>query len=316
MQDILGLANCASKDSIFNTGVPLCDLAKKKIKGVIFADKGTTFSGADIASTASFIAAVKTKTTAARGGRVYPVWDILNFEDTTGDPSTGAVGNLSNATIITQDASPAFRFGYNGSEARAARMAAMNGASLDMFIVDDQFAVYGASKNGGFGGFSVLQAYHYTTKFITGDAVNQYSFRVTLGDISEYRDTSTYVVTNSGILAAVGLINIQQKKFDLTSNVLKVEALADGGTNLEPLYGAELAAETWTLTNLDTGENVAITSVAKDDADDVFVVTIDTTAYTAAASGTRFQLDGPTAADMSAAGVKPFEFVGFVFEKP
>jgi hypothetical protein len=125
MADILNLANCASPDSVFNVGVPPCDLSKKKMKGVIFADSGVSFSGSEIASVAAFIAAVKTKSTAARGGRVYPIWDILNFEDNTGDPSTGSIGNLSTATIITQDAVPSFSFGYNGTEARHRRMAAM-----------------------------------------------------------------------------------------------------------------------------------------------------------------------------------------------
>ena len=159
LASVLGLANCATPDSIFNTGVPPCDLKKKKMKGVIFADRGVTFSGADVASAAAFIAAVKTKTTAARGGRVYPVWDLLNFEDNTGEPATGGIGNLTTATITTSDAVPAFRFGYNGTETRHTRMSAMSGATLDVFFVDEGFAVYGTLKSEGvIGGYNVLQA--------------------------------------------------------------------------------------------------------------------------------------------------------------
>lgn len=316
MANILDLANCASPDSIFNVGVPPCDLSKKKMKGVIFADKGVTFTGAEIASVAAFIQAVKDKTTAARGGRVYPVWDINNFEDNTGDPATGGIGNLTNATIVTQDAIPSFRFGYNGSEARHKRMAAMSGASLDVFFVDEQFAVYGTQDaEGVFGGFSVLQAYVDTSKFIVADAVNQYAFRLTLGSISEYRDQSLYVVTNSGILAAVGLINVQLSQLSAVDNVHKIQAIADGGTNLEPLYGNELDGLTWTAINLQTGAAFVVTSVARDSALDAFTVTLDSTAWTALSVDDQVQIYGPTAAAMAAAGVKPFEMISVIVTK-
>lgn len=314
--NILGLANCASQDSVFNVGVPPCDLAKKRMKGVIFADKGVTFSGADIASVNSFIGAVKTKTTAARGGRVYPIWDLLNFEDNTGEPSTGSVGNLTTATRITSDAIPAFRYGYNGTEARHKRIAAMMGASLDVFFVDEQFAVYGTEVAAGeFGGFSVLQAYADTSKFPVADSVNQYSFRVTLGSIAQYRDQSLYVVTNAGILAATGLININLIEDSNIANVYKIGVIADGGTNLEPLYGGDLDGLTWTATNLETGNAITVTSVADDTANKVLTITFDSTAYTALNSGDRIQLMGPSAADMATAGVKPYEIISLVITK-
>jgi len=60
MATILNVANCASPDSVFNVGLPPCDLAKKKIKGLIFADKAVRFSASDTSSVAAFIAAVKT----------------------------------------------------------------------------------------------------------------------------------------------------------------------------------------------------------------------------------------------------------------
>lgn len=316
MADLKNLANCASPDSIFNVGIPPCDLAKKKIKGVIFADKGVRFTSAETASVAAFLAAVKTKTTAARGGRVYPVLDILNFEDQTGDPATGSVGNLSTATIITNDAVPAFRFGYNGTEARHARMAAMAGAQLDMFIVDDQWAVYGTLDGDDFAGYSVLQAYAYTSKFIVSDSVNQYSFRVTLADITEYRDKSIYVVTNASLATAgAGLVNVQLSKLSNASNVYKIKMIADGGTDMEPTYGAAIAGLTFTAVNLETGAALTITSVADDTALDALTVTIDNTQWTAMTVGDRFQLNGPSAAALAGAGVKYFEIVSVAIAK-
>lgn len=316
MADIKNVANCASPDSVFNVGLPPCDLAKKKIKGVIFADKGVRFNTSDTASVAAFIAAVKAKTYAARGGRVYPIWDVLNFEDSTGDPSTGSVGNLSTATVVTNDAVPVFRFGYNGTEARHQRMAAMNGASVDMFIVDDQWAVYGTLDGGEFAGFSVLQAYPYTSKFIVSDTVNQYSFRVTLGDITEYRDNSQYIVTNSGLSAAAGLVNVQLSELSKTGGAVKVLAIADGGTNLEPLYTTAISGLTWTAKNLETGASFTVTSVADSPSDDSYLVTLDSTQWSALSSGNRVQISGPSASALAGANVKYFEMLPVIVTKP
>ena len=313
--DIRNLANCANPDSVFNVGKPLCDLKKKKMKGVILMDAGVVFTGADIASVAAFIAAVKSKTTAPRGGRVYPIWDVTNFEDNTGDPATGGVGNLSTATIVTSDAIPAFRFGYDGSEARHKRIAAMAGASLEVMFVDDQFAVYGTDKANGIGGFSVLQAYADTSKFIVADAVNQYSFRLTLGSINEYRDQSSYVVTNAGILAAVGLINVEMKEVSHASNVYQVAVIADGGTNMEELHGAALAGLTFTARNLETGAAIPVTSVSRNAALHALTMTLDTTAFGAMAVGDRFEISGPDSSALAAAGVKPFEIITSTFVK-
>lgn len=313
MPNIMDIANCASPDSVFNVGVPLCDLAKGKMKGVIFLDKGVTFSPSDCASVVAFIAALKAKTIAARGSRAYPVFDINNFEDNTGDPTTGSIGNLTTATIVTSDAIPAFRFGYNGTETRHRRMALMSGSSLDVMFLDDKFAVYGTAKGDNFGGYSVLQAYADTSKFIVADAVNQYSFRITLGSISEYRDASRFVVTNTGVLAAVGLINVELKLQSSATNVHDFLIIADGGTDLGPLYGTIIDGLTFTAVNLETGAAFTVTSVAY--AAGELTITLDSTAWTALTVGDRVQINGPSASALSAAGVKPFEIVPVIVVK-
>jgi hypothetical protein len=125
-----------------------------------------------------------------------------------------------------------------------------------------------------------------------------------------------YIVLNSGITAAVGLINFQLSKLSNASNVYKIKAIADGGTDLEPLYGAAMAALTWTAVNLQTGAAFTVTSVADDTALDAFTVTFDSTAYTALTSGQKIQLYAPTAAAMDAADVTPYEGISVVITKP
>lgn len=316
MADILGLANCATPDSLFNTGVPLCDIAKGKIRAIIYLDKGVYFTPAHRVSAAAFLAELKIKTTAARGSRAYPIFDLLNFEDNTGDPATGAIGNLTNATIITQESVPSFRFGYNGSEARHGRMSLMASQSLDVMFVDDKYAIYGTKDGVNFKGYSVLQAYADVSKFIVTDAVNQYGFRITLGDVSQYKEKSTYIVGGAAMFNVQGLINVQLTELSKAANVFKIQPISDGGTNLEPLNGAAIAALTFTAINNQTGAAFTITSVADDTALDALTVTGDSTLWTALASGDSITLYGPTAAALSAAGVKPYEFIPVVITKP
>lgn len=317
LNDILSVANCARPDSVFNTGKPLCDLKKSKFFGVIFMDAGLEIEGAPLASVPAFIQWLKDATVAERGQRVYPLFDIRNFTDNTGDPATGSVGNLSTATIVTSDAVPVFKFGYNGSEKRHSRLAEMTGASLDVLFVDDQFAVYGTlGPNGGIKGYSIEQAYTDTSKFIIADSVDQYAFRITLADAKEYRNRSEYVVTNNGLSSVAGLVNATMKLVSLAANVANLQIIADGGTNLEPLHGAAIAAETFTARRLDTGAAIAVTGAADDAANDQIDITLDSTAYTAVPSGVQIEIVGPSAADLSAAGVKPYEFISVIFEKP
>ncbi|HEY9662294.1 MAG TPA: hypothetical protein V6C65_27885, partial [Allocoleopsis sp.] len=286
MASVLNVADCAAPDSVFNTGVPPCDLSKKKIKGVILLDHGTEFTGGDVASKAAFIAAIKTATTAARGSRAYPIWDLRNFEDSSGDPATGGVGNLTTSTVITSDVVPVFRFGYKGTEKRHTRMAALAGATLDLLLVDEGWTVYGTiGPNGGLCGYTIEQAYADTSKFPIADAVNQYSFRITLADAVEYRDRSSYIKADSTLATALGLVNVELSQYSLVSNVAKLYMIADGGTNLEPAYGAILDGLTWTATNLETGASFTVTSVATDSTNDVMTVTLDSTAWAALASG-------------------------------
>lgn len=316
MADILNLPNCATQETEFNTGIPLCDLIKKKILGVIFVDSGVYFTAAHRASTTAFLTELAAKTVAARGSRAYPLWDIRNYDDQTGEPTKGGVGNLTTSQVVTADGIPAFRFGYNGGEIQHQILANIESGQYDMFIVDEGYTVYGTRDGVNLKGFSTEQIYVNPSKFQVTDRVNQYSFDVTLASMIEYKQRSGFIVTNSTITEKVGLINITLSEFSLVSNVLKAIMTAAGGTNLEPLYGAALDGLTWTAKNAQTDASFTVTSVATDAANDAMTITLDSTAWTALTSGQSVIIYGPTPAAMSAANIAPFEFVPYTVTKP
>ena len=317
MASILNVPDCASVDTVFNTGKPACDFIKGiPKKGVILLDKGTSFSASDLASVTAFISALKAKTYAARGGRVYPIWDIDNFEEDVPDPTTGSVGNMTTEQIFVSDPLPAFRVGYGGGELQHARIGSMSGGSYDFMIVDDNYTVYGTkTADGGMKGWSTSQIFVYPSKFRVADAVNQYSFRIQLGSIAEYRENVSAVKTNSTILTAYGLINVPLSELSKAANVVKVQAVADGGTNLEPIYGATISGLTWTAKKAD-GTAFTVTSVADSPSDDSYAVTLDSTAWTALSSGDTVTIYGPTAAALAGASVAPYEMIAVTVTKP
>lgn len=317
MASILNVPDCASVDTVFNTGQPLCDFIKGiPKKGVILLDRGATFTAAQMASVGAFLAELQVKATAARGSRAYPIWDINNFEEEVPDPTTGAVGNMTTEQIYVSDPLPAFRVGYGGGELQHARVGAMSGGSYDFMIVDDNYTVYGTkTATGGLKGWTTSQIFVYPSKFRVADAVNQYSFRIQLGSITEYRENIGALKANSSILSVYGLINVPLSELSKASNVVKVQAIADGGTNLEPLYGTAISALTWTAKKSD-GTSFTVTSSADDAALDAYTITLDSAAYTALSSGATVTIYGPTAAALYAAGVAPYEMIPVIITKP
>lgn len=317
MATILNIPDCAGASTYFNTGKPSCDFVKgipKKM--IIFLDKGTSFSAADMASASTFLAALEAKTYAARGGRAYPIPDINNFEEDTPEPSTGSMGNMTTKQIYISDPINSFRVGYDGGELQHARISLMNNGNYDVMIVDDGFTVYGTqTATGGFKGWSTSQIFVPPSKFRVADAVNQYSFRIQLSSNTEMRENIAAVKTNDGIMDILGLINFQLSKLSNSSNVYKIQAIADGGTNLEPLFGSAMAGLTWTAKKVSDGSAFTITSVADDTALDAFTVTFDSTMYAALASGGQIELFPPTSTLLAGADVTPYEGISVIITK-
>lgn len=313
--DLLNIPSCATEESQFNTGVPLCDLKKKKLIGVIFADAGVYFTAAHRASTTAFLAEVAAKTIADRGSRVYPLWNIRNLEDQTSEPGKGSVGNLTTTQSNVSDGIPAFNFGYAGGELQHAILSKVESGNYDVFLVDADYVVYGTQSGTNMVGFSTEQIYVNLSKFPVSDFVNQYSFSITFSSMIEWKSQSAFVVTNSGLTAKVGLIGVPLALLSSATNVHKVLAVAVGGTNLQELYGTAISALTWTAVNMQTGAAFTVTGVANNATDDCYNVTLDSTLWTALTSGDQVKIVGPTPAALSGASVAPYEFFSLIVTK-
>lgn len=320
--DILNLPNCGGVTGTFNSGVNICDIIKDIPFGLLLMDAGVEFSAADRADVETFVAAIKTKTRAARGGRVYPLWDLVNYEDATKEATRGQVGNLSTSDIKLVDAVPGFKFGHYKGELFHQKLSRAERETLRLMIIDQNFAVYGTKKaGGGMTGYSLNEFSVDPSKFATPAGAAQYPFNVVLASLLEYKDNMAFVQTDSTLGNISGLNDVNLTLFNLTSNVAKIKILTDGDQqDLFDLYDSELAAVgAWTLINKQTGAAITITSVAATDTvNKVWTVTIDSTAWTALASLDKVLLNLAAASVLSATYlVDGYESAGALeIEKP
>lgn len=316
MADLLNLGDCATLETTFNTGVPLCDIIKKKLIGAIFADKGVFFTAAHRASVAAFLAELGAKTIAARGLRTYPLWNLRNFADETGQPTKGGLGNLTTSQVIVADGIPAMSFGYKGGEIQHAVLAKVEAGNYDIFLVDEAYRIYGTKSGDNMVGFSTEQIYVNISKFPVTDYVNQYSFSITFGSMIEWKAQSCFFVLNANITSNVGLLNVTPTLLSLTSNVAKLKYVAIGGTDLEPLYTTSISGLAHTAINVQTGAAFTVTGTADSPSDDSYAVTLDTTAWGLLTSGDKVKIIPPTPAALAGASVKYFEIYPFIVTKP
>lgn len=319
--DILNLPNCGGVTGTFNSGVNLCDIIKDIPFGLLLMDTGVEFNEASRADVATFVDAIKDATRAARGSRVYPIWDLVHYEDATKEATRGTVGNLSTSDIKLVDAVPGFKFGHYKGELFHQKLSRAERERLRLMIIDQNYAVYGTKKAGGaMTGFSLNEFSVDPSKFATPQGAAQYFFNVVLASILEYKDNLAFVQADSTLGNISGLIDVNLSQFSLASNVVKVKILTDGDQqNLFDLYDTELAnVGAWTLFNKQTGAAITITSVAVDNTNKVWTVTIDNTAWGLLGSGDKVDLDLAAAAVLSATyNVDGYESTGpLVVTKP
>lgn len=312
MADILNIPNCGVNSS-GNSGVDVCDVIRKTLKGIILTDPNFQIAAGSRVDLNTFMAYLDTATTAARGVRIYPIPDLVNFDDKSSEATRGSLGNITVAQIDLVDAIPEFEFRHYNGEAYHKKLSRFNSQSVRIFIYDDANQLFGTlDSNNNLKGYTLAQFRTILAKFGTASESAHYPFKVVMKSAAEYRDNVGYIICDSRLSALSGIIDVINSLTSQTTNVVKVKALTEGsGTNLGDLYSVTLASVSlWVVKRLDTGATVTITSVTWDAATSSFVVTIDSTIYTAAPSTTKFTIDQAAASVLDVANVSPYESKG------
>lgn len=293
MGNVLNIPNCGGTTSTFNSGVPLCDVIRDVPYGLLLVDSGREFTSAEMATLATFVATLKTASRAARGGRVFPIWALTNFEDKSKEPTKGAIGNLTNSEIQLVDGVPSFAFQHRKGDIFHSLLVKAEAGGFTMMIVDQNYVVYGTQTAAGkFTGFSLAEFKAQLPKFQTPQSPSSYPFEVTLASIAEYKENLAFVQCDSTIVGISGLRDVTLSMFSQASNVIKVGITGLGGKNVGALFTSELTQLTaWLAKKVSDGSAFTITSVVWDSVNQVFTVTLDSTTYTALTVGTKLTLD-------------------------
>lgn len=313
MADILSIPECGGTTGQFNSGIPLCDVIRDIPLGIIGLDAGVGWNAAERASKSAFLTKLQTMIRADRGARAYPFFKLTNFDDKSKEPTKGALGNLTNGEITTNDGIPAFDFQHRIGEVFHKKLLQAQNAGLTWIIVDKKYVVYGTLDSSLFTGYSTAEFYVALAKFGTTSAASVYPFSITFANMAEWRENGGFIQLDSTVVSKTGIRDVALSLELLTSNVAKIKALGLGGVNMGTLFSVELAsASAWVAKNAQTGATFTITSVAWDSTNSRFNVTLDSTLFTALASGDKVTVALASASALYALGIDGYESTGVV----
>lgn len=318
MADILQIPSCGGTTGTFNSGIPLCDIIRGIPMGLIGLDAGVGFSAAERADNATFVAALITKTRAARGSRAYPFFSLTNFEDKSKEPTKAALGNLTNGEITTNDGIPAFAFQHRIGELFHQKLMEAQNADMTWLIVDKNYVVYGTLDGSTFRGFSLSEFYVALPKFGNLSTASSYQFEMTLESQTEYKENGRFIQSSSALVAATGIRDVVLAA-TVASSVLSVSLTAIGGKNLTDLYATELGqAGAWEVKKTSSGAAVTV-SPAFNSSTGKMDLTLSGTPWTGGSTGDAYTVNLVTPAALKAltSPIDGYESTGIVsFTKP
>lgn len=314
MADLLNLPNCGGSAGTFNSGFPLCDVIRSAPRALLLLDAGVGFDAAARASVATLVAAIKTATRAPRGSRVYPIMSISNFDDTSTAATKAAIGNLSIQQITMQEGVPSFDFQHRKGDMYHKQLSKAENSNLTLMIIDNNYVIYGTQTSGGlFAGYTLAEFKAQLAKFATASTPSNYPFSVVLNDITEYKENLAFVQLDSTVMNISGNVDTVLSLVSQSVNVANISATAAGGKSLGDNFSSEMAdIDAWKATNHQTGADFTITSVTYNGTAKYFVVTLDSTAFTALTSGDKVDIDLVDVSALKDLGVDGFESTGFI----
>lgn len=314
MASILNIPNCGQQGT-GNTGIDVCKTIRKSFGGSILADPSFKLTPANMADVDTCIAALEAAALAARGSRIYPIYEVSNAEPRNTEATRASIGNINTGTVKTNDAIPGFDLQHYNGENYHLKLGRLEGQTLDSFLWDKDFTLYGYyDSDGNLHPYELSEFYTDIPLFGTGSETAKYPFGMTLKSAQQYKNQVGYVKLDSRLAAIVGLLDVNLSVFNHTTNVVKIGATIEGaGSNFIELFNGELdASAAWSVTNQATGAAFTVTSYAYDSTNKVITITLDSTAYTALSSGAKIDINLVGAAALDALNVSPYESTGKV----
>lgn len=315
MSNIIDLCGLAGG----NTGGVACDPRRANFKTVVIGNM--VFDAADYASSTAFKTAMIAATKLATGdsGKAFPFPEIVGVAENTPANKVATLGNGLEITISEGRPSYTIDFLIGTNQEKALRK--WNGQIVPVMSFDDSGKFWGTLDTDG--NFTGTLAHIFIKGTGFGDYNNAKVAQATITFVSasDFYDFAAFAQTDFNINDLNGLLNVQLKYVSNTTNAFHISAKfinaqLGGDQNLYTQYSADLVAGLWKLTNMTTGVAITLTSVAPQASPKDFLVTVDSTMYTALASGTIIKFDWVSPTTLDAADVVGVEAVPLYFTKP
>lgn len=303
-----------------NTGKPQCDVPIGAIKYTL-PTRGCEFTQAELVDSAALKTALTARMLLPKtdNQKIFLIPYANEVENNTGDAQ---VGTLSDGfEQVLNDALPKYimkhaRLGKNQNQA----ICAFNGWNDKIYFIDrnNRFCYLQKSDFGG-KGFSVGNFYYDAPRPGGSNEVQTTSGRLTFASADEFKSSIIGLIDldfNPADLVSLEDINMVQKLAP-AANVFTIGGISRfGGVDIYNAYKTGLNnAARWKCINEQTGATISITSVATDDTNKGWTVTINGAAHTALVTGDKFSINIETPAVLLAAGVTGIEGNKIVYTK-
>jgi hypothetical protein len=302
-----------------NAGVPLCDKSRGIPRYLIIGDY--EFTTGDVVSIAAFKAAFAVQCLVSRNGSgkliVLPL--VTDVQNQTGDNQTGTLNQ--GFTEVLREGFPAFQLGVQISNNHAQQLRPLNNTDVKVFVVDHNLNVWGAiTPAGKFRGESG-RLFIGGDNFTDGQNSKTIPIYLSYTDIEEFKASSRYFTIDFSVKdygqLRDGVLTLVSSTTNVHNITLKFKTGKIGlSLDAYPDYATALAnAARWVAKNTATGAAFTITSVATNAAG-YWVVTLDSTMWTALASLASVTLNLAAPSVLDAAGATKLEGVEIILTKP
>lgn len=291
-----------------NTGAISCDVRRGRPVGLIFG--GAVFAPSDYASSATFQAAFKLRIQRSTGvgDKLYPFPEIQGTTDQTDANKIGTLGY--GLKFVLLQGKPAYEFTMIAGTTQEKAMRKFNNVTIPGFVFDDASNVWGVGDSSG--NFSGAQMLVSVTGKGFDDGQNAKATVVTISYInsSDFYDDDFFAPTTFGIGDLSGLVSVALLQTVVNAaNVYHIGgtiSTTELGKSINPFayFAAALASGAlWVIGTGPANTPITITSVAQDATNQGWLVTLDTTMYTALAAGTKINFAWTDPATLTTAGV-------------
>lgn len=303
-----------------NAGSPNCDKSRGIPRYIIVGSK--EFEPADYATVAAFKAAFKAATLVGRNqsGKLIVLPVIADVQKKTSDNQTGTLNQ--GFTEVLREGFPSFDGGVQISNKHAQKLRPINGQDVKVSVVDHNLNYWGTyvSDSGNFRGESA-KVFIGGDDWSDGQNSKTILINVAYTDVEEFKGSSAYMTIDFSVKDYGQLKDVDLTLVSSASNVHNITGKISTGKvgyklDIYDDYAAAMAnVARWTAVNTATGAAFTITSVAQN-AGGYWVVTLDSTAWTALSSGDKVTINFAAPSVLDAAGATGIEGVELIVEKP